>query len=170
MINSGHIYACITSFDLFRRPLAGLITLRSRCQISVNWTEMFHNDTISPVIARYVPLWLHLKQRSSFCLILKNWLWIGYVRLWTPKSGRLHNTGSNGPEWPHLVNGDHLWSRIWSMNDLVHIEAEVMNLGLRYQVMAGMALLSQIEQIWPKVVYNGPIYVLEARYDKFWPY
>jgi len=53
--------------------------------------------------------------------------------------------------WPHLVNGDHVCSRIWSMNDLVHIEAEVKNLGLRYQVMAAMAFSGKIEQIWPKV-------------------
>jgi len=44
------------------------------------------------------------------------------------------------------------------------------NLGLRYQIMAGMALQSKIEQIWLKVAYNGPVYILVARYDNFWPY
>jgi len=79
----------------------------------------------------------------------------------------LHNTASNGPVWPHLVNGD-VWSRIWRMIDLVYIEAEVRNLGRRYQVMANMALWGQIDQIWPKVAYNGPMHVLVGRYDKFW--
>jgi len=37
----------------------------------------------------------------------------------------LHNTASNGPVCHHLVNGDHVCSRIRSMNDLVHIEAEM---------------------------------------------
>jgi len=77
---------------------------------------------------------------------------------------------SNSPVCPLLVNGDHVCSRIWSMNDLVHIEAEVRYLGLRYQVIADMALWGKIEQIWPKVAYNGPIYVRVARYVKFWPY
>jgi len=71
----------------------------------------------------------------------------------------LANTASNSPVWSHLVNGDKVWSRIWSMYDFVHIEAEVRNLGLRYQVMAGMALWGKIEQNWPKVAYNGLIYV-----------
>jgi len=48
----------------------------------------------------------------------------------------LHNTASNGTVWPHLEYGDHIWSRIFSMKDLVHIKAEVRNLVLRYQVMA----------------------------------
>jgi len=56
------------------------------------------------------------------------------------------------------------------MNDLVHIKAEVGDLGLRYQVMAGMALWGKIEQIWPKVAHIGSIYVLVARYDQYWPY
>jgi len=37
--------------------------------------------------------WLHL------CLDAKEWQ-------------TLHNTASNGPVSPHLVNGDHIWSRI----------------------------------------------------------
>jgi len=82
----------------------------------------------------------------------------------------LHYKASNGPVWPHLVNGDHVWSRIWSMNDLVHIEADVRILGLRYQVMAGKAIWGKTARIWPKVSSNGPMYVLVARYDKFCPY
>jgi len=56
------------------------------------------------------------------------------------------------------------------VNDIVHIEEEVRNLDLRYQVMADMALWGMMEQVWPKVGYNGPIYVLVSRYDKLWPY
>jgi len=56
------------------------------------------------------------------------------------------------------------------MNDLVHIETEVRNLGLKYQNMAGMAFWGKIGEIRPKVAYNSPIYVLVVRYDKFWPY
>jgi len=63
----------------------------------------------------------------------------------------LHNTASNGPVWPHLDGGDHVWSTIWSMNHLVLIEVKVINLGLRDQVMAGMARWCKIEQIWPNV-------------------
>jgi len=52
----------------------------------------------------------------------------------------------------------------------IHIESEVRNLGLIYQVMAGMARWGKIEQIWPKVVWNGQMYILVAIYDKFCPY
>jgi len=52
----------------------------------------------------------------------------------------LHSTASNGPVWPDLVNGDKVRSRKCGMNDLGLIEAELRNLGLRYQIMAGMAL------------------------------
>jgi len=62
----------------------------------------------------------------------------------------LYNTTSNGPVWHHLVKGDDVRSRILSMNDLVHIEAEVRNLDLRYQVIAGMARWGRIKQISPK--------------------
>jgi len=63
----------------------------------------------------------------------------------------LHNTASNDPVRPHLVNGDHLWSKVWSMNDLVLIEAKVRNLGLRYQVMTGKEFWGNIERIWANV-------------------
>jgi len=86
--NSGHISACITILDQFRRFRAGLITLRSICQVCVNCPEMVHNDTICPVAARYVHLWPHLTQRSSFWSILRNWVLIGYVCLMTPDSCR----------------------------------------------------------------------------------
>jgi len=150
MTISGHISACITSFDHYRIFRAGMTTLRSRCQVSVNCTEMVHNVTICPTIAWYVHLCLN--QRSSFCTLLKSEDWIGYVRLSTTKICR------------------HVWSRIWSMIDFDHIEAEVGNLGLRFLVMGGTAFWNKIKQIWPKVALNGPIYILVARYDNFRPY
>jgi len=52
----------------------------------------------------------------------------------------LHNTASNSPVWTHLVNRDHVWSRRYSMNDFGHIKVEERELGLRFQVKAGMAL------------------------------
>jgi len=59
----------------------------------------------------------------------------------------LRNPASNGPVWPHLDNVEQACYRLWSINDFVHIEAEVRNRGLRYQVMAGIALWGKIEQI-----------------------
>jgi len=52
----------------------------------------------------------------------------------------LHNTACNGPVCTVLVNGDHVWSGIYCMNDLIHMVAEVRNRGLRNQVIAGRAL------------------------------
>jgi len=56
------------------------------------------------------------------------------------------------------------------LNDVGHIEAELKKLDLKYLVMAGMAHSGRFAQIMPKVAYNGAIYVLVSRYDKFWPY
>jgi len=66
IIKSDHICACISSFDQFRRFRAGFITLRTKRQVSTKWPEMVHNDTIYPVVARYVHLWTPLTQRSSY--------------------------------------------------------------------------------------------------------
>jgi len=85
-----------------------------------------------------------------------------------PTAGHVGNDA--GLVWPRLVNGAHVWSRIWNLNVLVLLEAEVRNLGLRYQVIPGMALWGKNEQIWPKVAKNAPSYILAARYDKFLPY
>jgi len=71
----------------------------------------------------------------------------------------LYNTASKSPVWPRLISGDHVCCRIWSMNDLVNIEAEERNLGLRHQVMAEIALWCKFEHTLPKVAYNGPIYI-----------
>jgi len=103
----------------------------------------------------------------NFEVLSMNWLRMSFA---DKDLQTLCNTAPNGPVWPHLVNGDHVCSRIWSMNDLVYMETEVRNLGLRYQIMASIALWSKIEQILSKVAYNGLIYVLVMRYDKFWPY
>jgi len=94
---------------------------------------------------------------ANFEELSLNWLRLSFD---TKEWQTLHKTNCNGPIWPHLVNGDHVWSRVWSMNDIVHIEAEVHNLGLRYQFMAGMSLWGKIAQIWLKVTYNTPVYVL----------
>jgi len=69
-----------------------------------------------------------------------------------------------------LVNSDQVWSIISSMNDLVHIKAELRNLGLTYQVMACMAHWDKIGQIWSNVAYNGPIFVIVSRYDRLGSY
>jgi len=84
--------------------------------------------------------------------------------LWRQLLQILHNMASNGLVWLVVGNCNKLWSRISSLNDFVYFEAEVRNLGLRYQTMAGMteALWGKIDQILRKVAYNGPIYVLVA--------
>jgi len=147
---------------------------------SVICTEMVHNDTICPAKAWYIHLWTHLTQRSSFWSIFMNRLWIGYKSLSTSEWQILYNTASNGPVRPHLVNGDHVWSRIWSMNDLDHIEAEVRNLGLTYQIMACMALWGEIEKFvlklnimvqymfwWRDMLNSGHINVSITSFDEF---
>jgi len=82
----------------------------------------------------------------------------------------LHNTTFGRLVWHDLVNGNQVSSRIWGMKDLVHIEAELRHLGLRYQVMAGISLWGKIAQLLPKVAYNSPVYVLVSWYDNLWPY
>jgi len=167
MITSGHISACVNSFDQFRRFWAGLTTLLSRCQERVSWPEMVHNDTIWAAIARYLHLSPHLTQRNSFCSILKNWVWIGYLRSFDDKDMHiLNNSASNDQGCPHLVNGEQVWSRIWSMNGLFHYEAEVWVLGLRYQVMACMSLWGKIEQIW----WLNLICACITSFDQYWQF
>jgi len=128
------------------------------------WYNMFCCSEVCPFIAKF----------DAAQLILINFVVLSLNLLRMPFDAKdwqiLHNTASNGPVWPHLGNSDHVWSRIWTMNYLVHIEAEVRNLGIRHQIMAGMALWGKFQQIWPKVAYNGPIYVLVAGFDKFWLY
>jgi len=83
----------------------------------------------------------------NFEELIMNWLRTSFD---TKVRQTLHNTASNGPVWPYLVNGVHLWSRIWSINDLILTVAKVGDLGT-YQIMAGKVLWGKIEQIWPKV-------------------
>jgi len=47
---------------------------------------------------------------------------------------------STGPVWPNVGNGGQIWSRISSLNELVHVKAELRDLGLVYQVIASTAL------------------------------
>jgi len=46
----------------------------------------------------------------------------------------LHNMVSNGPIRLVVVNSDQLWSKISSINELVHIKSELRNFGQVYQV------------------------------------
>jgi len=52
----------------------------------------------------------------------------------------MHIIASNGLVCPVVISDDQLWSRIASMNELVHIRAELRNLGQVYQVMPSSAL------------------------------
>jgi len=77
---------------------------------------------------------------------------------------------STGPVWPVVGNGGQLWSRISSLNELVHFKAEFRYLGLVYQVIAYKALWDKIGQISSKVAYNVPLFVTMPRYDILGPY
>jgi len=76
---------------------------------------------------------------------------------------------SNGPIWPAVGIGRQLVKNI-KFGRFFHIEAEVRVFGLRFQVMASMAIWGKIVHIWPKLAYNVQIYLLVARYDNFWTY
>jgi len=56
MINSGYICISIACFEQFQSFRASLITLLSRCRVSLNWPEMVRNNTTCLVVARYVHL------------------------------------------------------------------------------------------------------------------
>jgi len=165
MINSSHTSAC--SFYQFRRIRKGLIKLLSKfkqVRNSQQWYNMSFCSEVCPSMATFVAPQVIL---SNFEVLILNRLRISFdAKVWQI----LHNTASNGSVWPHLVNVVDVWSRTWSVNVLGLIEAEVKNIGLGYQVMAGMAVWSKIEQIWPKGAQNGPLYILVARCNKFWPY
>jgi len=177
MINSGHISACITNVDQFRRFRAGLITLRSYGEVRmVMWQEMVLDDntslTIHPAIARYDQLWPDLTQHIQFWFILGMSAWNSYVCLISTaaKLQILHNMACNGPVIPVVGNGGQQWSRISSLKELVHFKTELRNLGLVYHVMAFLALWDKVGQFWSKIVYNGPTFVVVSRYDRLLPY
>jgi len=128
------------------------------------WYNMSCSSEVCPFMATF-----HAAQLILFNFEELSPYWLSYV-FRRQDFQTLRNTASNGPVLPHLVNGNHVCCKIWGMDNLIHIEADVRNLGLWYQVMAGIALWGRIKQIWPKVAYDGPIYVLVARYNKFWPY
>jgi len=77
---------------------------------------------------------------------------------------------STAPVWPAVGNGDQQWSRISSLQELVHFKAELWDLGLLYQVIAYTALWDKIGQICSKLAYNGPVFVTVLRYDRLGPY
>jgi len=119
---------------------------------------------IWPIMATFDTAWSILINFIKVCL---KWLRMSYdANEWQT----LHNMASNGPVWPVLVIDDQFWSRISSMNEIVHLKAELRNLGLTYQIMVDMALWYKIEQIWLKVAYKSPVYALVSRYVKLWPY
>jgi len=76
---------------------------------------------------------------------------------------------STGPLWPVVGNGGQLWSRISSLNELVHIKTEYRDLGLVYQIIACTVLWDKIGQISSKVAYNGPVFVTMSRGDRLGP-
>jgi len=143
------------------------ITMPSKCVLVNNrpqWYYMSCCSEVYPFMATF-----HTAQHIlvNFDPLILNFLRMSFGdKEWQI----LHNMASSGPVWPLLATGDHVWSSLWSMNDLDRIEAEMRNLGHRYQVIAGMALWGKIEHICSKVVYNGPIYVRVTRHDKFRPY
>jgi len=81
-----------------------------------------------------------------------------------------HNMSSTGPVWPVVGNGGQLWSGISSVNELVHIKAELRDLGLVYQVIAYTALWDKIWQISSKVAHNCAAFVAVSRCDRLGPY
>jgi len=82
----------------------------------------------------------------------------------------LHRMASTGPVWPVVGNGSQLWSRISSLNALVHFTAELTDLVAVYQVIACTALWDKISQNWSKMAYNAPVFVIVSRYDRLGPY
>jgi len=70
------------------------------------WPEMVYNDTICPVIARYVQLWPYLSPHSQFWSIFYKCAWNGYVCLMMSASGRYCII------WHLMVPYDLLWSTV----------------------------------------------------------
>jgi len=135
------------------------------------WTEMVHNHTTWTVIARYDELWPYETQHIQFGSVFDKCVRKGYVWVMSPASGIYCKVmASTGPVWTVLGNGGRLWSRISSLNELVHFKAELWVLGLVFQVIACMALRDKIGRIWSSVAYNGPVFVIVSRYDRLRPY
>jgi len=81
----------------------------------------------------------------------------------------LHNMASSGPMLAIAGNGQP-WSRISSLNELVHFKAVLKDLGVVYQFIARTALWDNIGQICSKVAYNDPIFVIVWIYNRLGPY
>jgi len=77
---------------------------------------------------------------------------------------------STGPVWPVVGNGGQLWSRISSLNELVHFKAELRDFRLVYQTMAYTALWDKISQNCSKVAYSSSAVVTVLRYNRLGPY
>jgi len=82
----------------------------------------------------------------------------------------LHNMVSSGPMWPLVDNGGQLWSRISSLNELVHFKAGLRDLCLVYQAMAFTAVWDKICKNRSKVAYNRTTVVTVPIYDRLGPY
>jgi len=106
--------------------------------------------------------------------ILINFRQVSLKRLRMPYDANerhiLRNMASTCPVWPVVGNGGQLCSTISSLNELVHFIAELRVHGLVYQVIACTALWDKIGQIWFKVAYNGPVFVIVSRYNRLGPY
>jgi len=72
---------------------------------------------------------------------------------------------STGRVWTVLGSGGQLWSRISSLNELLHFKGELRYPGLVYEVIACKALWEEIGQITSKLAYSGPVFVTVSRYD-----
>jgi len=82
----------------------------------------------------------------------------------------LHTMASTGPVWPVVGNGGQLWSRISCLIEIVHFKAELMDLGLVYELIPCTALWDEIGQISSKMAYNGREFVTLSRHDRIGPY
>jgi len=69
----------------------------------------------------------------SFRQVRQKRLRMGYV---ASQWHILHNSSSTAPVLAVIGNGGQLLSRISSLNELVHVKAELSDLGLVYQVIA----------------------------------
>jgi len=119
---------------------------------------------------RYSEIWRIVATFDTAQPILINFRLVRLKRLRMPYDDNewhiLRNKASSGPVWPVVGNGGQLWSRISSLQELVHFKAELRELGLVYQVIACTALLDKIGQIWSKVAYNGPVFVIVSWYGR----
>jgi len=88
-------------------------------------------------MTNYGHIWLRISNTDQFSTIAPKRLCITYD---ASQCHIVHNMASTGPVWPVVDNGGLHWSRISSLNELVHFKSELSVLGLVYQVMDCKAL------------------------------